>query len=101
LKKGDRGILKSTSFEAIYEHGVPTMSWGVSISTATPTLDWRQIFQAVPEGLIIIGPDFDVLFVNSAFSVLSGVAEMQAIGRKCYDIFPGPLCHSPACPMAR
>jgi PAS domain S-box-containing protein len=67
----------------------------------TAELDWRQIFQEVPQGLVVIGLDFDVLFVNSAFSVLSGIAEMQAIGRKCYDIFPGSLCHSPACPMAR
>jgi PAS domain S-box-containing protein len=77
------------------------MSRGVSISTVTPTLDWRQIFHAVPDGLIVIGLDFDVIFVNRAFVEMSGVGEMQAVGRKCYDIFPGTLCHGPACPMAR
>jgi PAS domain S-box-containing protein len=77
------------------------MSRDPSVSAKVPTLDWRQIFQAVPDGLIVIGLNFDVMFVNRAFAVLSGVDEVKAIGRKCYDIFPGSLCHSPACPMAR
>jgi hypothetical protein len=35
------------------------MNRGVSISTATPTLDWRQIFHAVPDRLIVIRLDFE------------------------------------------
>ena len=73
----------------------------VSADMQAPALDWCQIFQAVPDGLIVIGLDFDVMLVNRAFAALSGVDEIQAIGRKCYDIFPGSLCHGPACPMAR
>jgi len=73
----------------------------VSADMRVATLDWRQVFQAVPEGLIVIGLNFDVVFVNRAFAELSGVGEMQAVGRKCYEIFPGTLCSGPACPMAR
>jgi PAS domain S-box-containing protein len=73
----------------------------VSADMPTSALDWRQIFQAVPEGLIVIGLNFDVIFVNRAFAALSGVDAMQAIGRKCYDIFPGSICHGRACPMVR
>jgi HD-GYP domain-containing protein (c-di-GMP phosphodiesterase class II) len=61
----------------------------------------NQIFQTVADGVVVIDKDFNVIRVNDTFTVLSGFNERECIGRKCYDIFPGALCHTPGCPMVR
>jgi PAS domain S-box-containing protein len=61
----------------------------------------NQIFQTVADGVIVIDKDFNVVRVNETFTVLSGFNEQESIGRKCYEIFPDSLCHTPGCPMAR
>lgn len=71
------------------------------IRTALSAIDWRQVFQAVPDGLIVIDVDLNVLFANRAFTTMSGVSEDDAIGNKCYDVFPGSLCGGPGCPLSR
>lgn len=64
-------------------------------------LDYQQVCQAVPDGLIVIDFEFNVCFINSAFTRMSGVSQNAAIGYKCYDIFPGSLCGGPSCPIMR
>ena len=61
----------------------------------------NQIFQTVADGVIVIEKDFNVIRVNETFTVLSGFSEQEIMGRKCYEIFPGTLCHTPGCPMVR
>jgi PAS domain S-box-containing protein len=63
--------------------------------------EMNQIFQTVADGVIVIDKDFNVVRVNETFTVLSGFNEQESIGRKCYEIFPDSLCHTPGCPMAR
>jgi PAS domain S-box-containing protein len=64
-------------------------------------LDWKQIFQAVSDGLIIIDRRFQIRYVNPAFSAMTGKPEASLIGRTCYEAFQGPLCRSPGCPVLR
>jgi len=64
-------------------------------------LDYRQVLEAVPDAVVVIDADFNVLWVNAAFSGLSGIPRSQAIGKKCHDVFPGDLCGTQACPMNR
>lgn len=61
----------------------------------------NQIFQTVADGVIVIDKDFNVVRVNETFTILSGFSEQEIMGRKCYEIFPGALCHTPGCPMVR
>jgi len=61
----------------------------------------NQIFQTVVDGVIVIDKDFNVVRVNETFTVLSGFSAQESIGRKCYEIFPGALCHTNGCPMVR
>ena len=61
----------------------------------------EQIFQTVTEGVIVIDLNFNVLRVNEAFVKMAGVADRNVTGRKCFEVFPGRLCHTPACPLAR
>ena len=58
----------------------------------------NQIFQTVADGVIVIDKDFNVVRVNETFTILSGYSEQEIMGRKCYEIFPGALCHTPRMP---
>lgn len=58
-----------------------------------------QIFETAADGMWVIDDDFNVLRCNQAFWTLSGVREPE--GRKCYEVFPGSLCHTSECPLTR
>jgi PAS domain S-box-containing protein len=60
-----------------------------------------QIFQTAADGMRVIDKDFNVLRINETFSRLSGRSEAEVVGKKCYEVFPGPLCNTPECPMVR
>jgi PAS domain S-box-containing protein len=61
--------------------------------------DAIQVLDAIADAVFVIDCSFDVRLVNKAFSHLSGIQGHQAIGKKCYDIFPGTRCHTDNCPM--
>ncbi|MEW6676216.1 MAG: PAS domain-containing protein, partial [Nitrospirota bacterium] len=49
----------------------------------------------------VLDKDFNILRVNDIFSTLSGVSRDEAIGKKCYEVFRGPMCFTPDCPLTR
>ena len=59
----------------------------------------NQIINTVADGMRVIDKDFNVLRANQTFSTLSGVSKDQAVGKKCYEVFTGPFCHTPSCPL--
>ena len=61
----------------------------------------RQIFETSADGMRVIGRDFNLLRVNKTFARMAGMMKEDISGKKCYDIFPGPLCHTAECPMIR
>ena len=61
----------------------------------------NQIFETSADGMRVIDKDFNVLRVNQTFLALSGMSKDEAIGKKCYEVFRGPLCHTPNCPLTR
>jgi len=63
--------------------------------------DIIQVLDAMPDAVVVIDLDFNVHRVNSAFEALSGVSKAAAMGRKCYEVFPGDVCRTPNCPMNR
>jgi len=65
----------------------------------TITFDCNQVFQALKDGLIVIDRNFNIIKVNRTFSIMAGIAETESVGKKCYDLFAGPLCHNAKCPM--
>jgi PAS domain S-box-containing protein len=58
-----------------------------------------QIFQTASVGMRVIDHEFNILKVNHAFSKLTGIGANAAVGRKCYDVFAGSMCHTPDCPL--
>ncbi|MDO8872715.1 MAG: PAS domain S-box protein [Methanoregula sp.] len=60
-----------------------------------------QIFQTAADGMRVVDKDFNVLRVNDTFLELAGIRRDEVAGRKCYDVFSSPLCHTPGCPLTR
>ena len=58
-----------------------------------------QIFNATANGIRIVDKNFNVINVNSSFSLLTGMHADAIIGKKCYDIFPSNSCHTANCPL--
>ncbi|MFZ5769816.1 MAG: PAS domain-containing protein [Thermodesulfobacteriota bacterium] len=61
----------------------------------------NQVLDTAADGMRLVDKDFNILRVNETFSVLSGIGKDEATGKKCHEVFRGPLCHSPACPLTR
>lgn len=61
----------------------------------------NQIFQTATVGMRLIDHDYTIIKVNDAFSKLSGIAPEDAIGKKCYDVFTGNMCHTSDCSLQR
>ena len=58
----------------------------------------NQIFNiTIP--LCEIDKKFNLIRINNTFSSMFNVKREEIIGRKCYDIIPGPLCNTPECTM--
>ncbi len=70
-------------------------------ATRVAYAELNQIFQTAGGGMRVIDKDFNVLRINEAFSSLSGSGEAEAVGKKCYEGFPGPMCHTRQCPLSR
>ena len=60
-----------------------------------------QILTTATDGIGLIDADFNILRINATFSNLVGISEDEAVGKKCFEIFGGPLCQTPDCSLAR
>ena len=61
----------------------------------------NQIFETAADGMTVVDKDFNLLRCNQTYLALAGVSNRKAVGKKCYDVFPGPRCHTPECPLVR
>jgi PAS domain S-box-containing protein len=59
----------------------------------------NQIFNTTGNSMRLIDTDFNILRVNRAFTMMSGISKEDAEGKKCFNIFPGPYCHTAECPL--
>ena len=60
-----------------------------------------QIFETSADGMRVIDRSFNMLRANQTFCALAGIRKEEALGKKCYEIFRGPLCHTQGCPLTR
>lgn len=61
----------------------------------------NQVFNASIDGMSITGKDFTVLKVNKVLIDIYGFFDEDIVGRKCYEVFYGPECHSEKCVLRR
>ena len=62
-------------------------------------IELNQIFQTAADGMRLIDRNFNILRVNEMFAKLIGLDRDEAVGKKCYDVFCGPQCHTPDCSL--
>lgn len=60
-----------------------------------------QIFETAADGMRVVDQDFTVLRANDTFAAMAGVSKEAIIGKKCYEVFKGPLCDTPDCPLTQ
>ena len=60
-----------------------------------------QIFETSADGMRVVDRDFNMLRANETFCALAGMKKEEALGKKCYEVFRGPLCHTVGCPLTR
>ncbi len=71
------------------------------LETEVASAELHQIFNTAGNGMRVIDQGFNVLRINEALLTLSGISEDESSGKKCYEIFRGPHCNTPDCPLTR
>ncbi|HED00701.1 MAG TPA: PAS domain S-box protein [Proteobacteria bacterium] len=61
----------------------------------------NQIFETAFSSMQVLDKDFRICRVNQTFLDLLGVDRNDVVGKKCYEVFPGQICHTPDCPVIR
>ncbi len=61
----------------------------------------RQVFHTAADGIRLIDNENNILRVNETFARMSGFSKEEARGKKCYEVFPGPQCHTERCSLKR
>lgn len=61
----------------------------------------QQIFNSAADGLRIVDWDYNIVQFNDTFATMAGGSSQDLSGRKCYDVFSGPFCHTDKCPLAK
>lgn len=64
-------------------------------------LELEQIFQTAAGGMRVIDNDHNILRINKTLAEMIGFEKDEAVGRKCYEIFPGAVCNTPKCPLTQ
>ena len=59
------------------------------------------MLELAADGISIIDEDFNIIQVNETFAKMSGVSKENAVGKKCYDVLRGELCHTERCSLTQ
>ena len=61
--------------------------------------DLEQVFENTAAGMCVIDTDYNMERVNPRFLSMFEMKEQEVVGRKCHELWQGPHCHTPGCPM--
>ncbi|MGA1790272.1 MAG: PAS domain S-box protein [bacterium] len=59
----------------------------------------NQIFRTTGNGLRVIDRNYNMIQFNDGFLSLLGLSREEVLGKKCYEVFRGPLCHTKGCTL--
>ncbi|GAH35001.1 unnamed protein product, partial [marine sediment metagenome] len=95
VKKRTAELIKTNEVLLFEINGRKRMEEAIKVAYA----ELNQIFNAAGDGMCVFDKDFNILRINETFSILLHINRDEVVGRKCYEMFPGPLCHTPQCPL--
>jgi len=85
----------------IYSQWIVNARWRAERAVIRANTELAQIFDTAADAMRVVDREFNMLRVNETFAKLSGMGKEEAIGRKCHEVFWGPLCHTEDCPLIR
>ncbi|MBW2129895.1 MAG: diguanylate cyclase [Deltaproteobacteria bacterium] len=62
-------------------------------------LELDQIFKNAAGGILVVNTSAKVLRYNEAFLKTTRLDRREMEGKKCFEVFKLPLCHTPQCPL--
>ena len=62
---------------------------------------YNDVLNLIPQAVRIIDREFNVRFINHAFTEMFGIESQRVMGMKCWEAFTGPFCHTPNCRFQR
>jgi PAS domain S-box-containing protein len=57
------------------------------------------VLQGSGDAMRVIDHDSNILQINKQMEHLTGLSAEDAVGKKCYEVFPGDLCHTHNCTL--
>jgi PAS domain S-box-containing protein len=57
------------------------------------------MLQGSGDAMRVIDHDSNILQINKQMEHLTGLSAEDAVGKKCYEVFPGDVCHTPNCTL--
>ncbi len=57
----------------------------------------EELLDSSNDAIRAINSDFTIRRINRIFAEITGVNQNEVIGKKCWEIFPSSLCHTPHC----
>jgi PAS domain S-box-containing protein len=91
----------TTPLEIKVESGKGSATQAESQDILFPSLDFDSLLDCLPQGIRIIGKDHVIQRINTSFSDLTGIRSENAIGKKCWKVFPSPFCQTEDCRLKR
>ncbi len=71
-------------------------------ATTQAYFELDQIFQTSADGMRVVDSDFNVLRVNKTLLTMANQKRADdVVGKKCYEFFFGPKCHTKDCPLVQ
>jgi PAS domain S-box-containing protein len=58
-----------------------------------------QILNVAADGMRVVDNNFTVMQANESFIAMTGMEKKDILGKKCHDVFWGPLCNTEHCPI--
>lgn len=90
---------ENRSLTNLYENAVTQVNTLI-VEVEISRLEFEQIFNSVADATWVINNEYSILRINKAFLNLLGLnGKESAVFRKCFEVFPSPLCRTPGCPM--
>lgn len=89
---------KNTSVKSI-KPNIPQATLATELHTTKHEL--ISLLDAAGHAMRIINTDFTVRLINRAFSEMTGLKQDDIVGKKCWEVFPSSLCHTPDCRLQR
>ena len=62
---------------------------------------WRSIFDAMPEGVVLLLRDGTIVEANRATEYIVGKKREEILGEKCFVVIHGEKGHAEGCPLLR